>query len=190
MQTLLRCYLVKFGFDWTSHLSMVEFYYKCSINEATTHSLFEVMYGYHPSTLADRLFPLAVLQRMHLIDWHWLQIYEMLLTNSWSYLRKRWQLDQLWLLLFFNREILFIFRRKGYTPVHRNTNILEIRNWVLTYFYLRWVSTLINCCYLRDVDYTPCFIVMYCLMRLRQPLFDLIKQRLKQIRRNMQLILA
>ena len=35
MQTLLRCYCAKSGFDWTSHLSMVEFYYNCSINEAT-----------------------------------------------------------------------------------------------------------------------------------------------------------
>jgi len=34
---------------------MVEFYYSCSINEATTHSPFEVMYGYQPSTPADRL---------------------------------------------------------------------------------------------------------------------------------------
>jgi hypothetical protein len=38
---------------------MVEFYYKFSINEATTHSPFEVMYGYQPSTPADRLFPLT-----------------------------------------------------------------------------------------------------------------------------------
>jgi hypothetical protein len=34
---------------------MVEFYYNCSINETTTHSPFEVMYGYQPSTPADRL---------------------------------------------------------------------------------------------------------------------------------------
>jgi hypothetical protein len=38
---------------------MVEFYYSCSINEATTHSPVEVMYGYQPSTQADRLFPLV-----------------------------------------------------------------------------------------------------------------------------------
>ena len=46
MQTQLRCYYAESGFDWTSHLSIVEFYYICSINEATTHSPFEVMYGY------------------------------------------------------------------------------------------------------------------------------------------------
>ncbi len=48
-----------FGFDWTSHLRMVEFYYNCSINEATSHSPFEVMYGFQPSTHADRLLPLS-----------------------------------------------------------------------------------------------------------------------------------
>jgi hypothetical protein len=45
MQTLLRCYCVKSSFDLSSHLSMVEFCYNCSIKEATTHSPFEVMYG-------------------------------------------------------------------------------------------------------------------------------------------------
>ena len=39
MQTLLRCYCAESGFDWTTDLSMVEFYYNCSINETTTHSL-------------------------------------------------------------------------------------------------------------------------------------------------------
>ena len=38
---------------------MIEFYYNCSINEATTHSPFEVMYGFPTSTLADRLYPLV-----------------------------------------------------------------------------------------------------------------------------------
>ena len=38
---------------------MVEFYYNSSINEATTHAPFEVMYAYQPSILADRLFQLA-----------------------------------------------------------------------------------------------------------------------------------
>jgi len=37
---------------------MVEFYYNCSINEASTHSPFEVMYGYQPSTPVDRLLSL------------------------------------------------------------------------------------------------------------------------------------
>jgi hypothetical protein len=38
---------------------MVEFYYNRSINEATTHSPFEVMYGYQPSTPADRLLSMV-----------------------------------------------------------------------------------------------------------------------------------
>jgi hypothetical protein len=38
---------------------MVELYYNCSIYEATTHSPFEVMYGYQPSTPAKRLLPMA-----------------------------------------------------------------------------------------------------------------------------------
>jgi hypothetical protein len=58
MQTLLRCYCAESGFDWTSQLSMVEFYYNCSTNEAAKHSPFEVMYGFQPSTPADRLLPL------------------------------------------------------------------------------------------------------------------------------------
>ena len=72
MQTLLRCDCAESGFDWTSHLSMAEFNNNCSINEATTHSPFEVVYGYQPSTPADRLVPLAgatsdVIDRLTLI---------------------------------------------------------------------------------------------------------------------------
>ena len=48
MHTLSRCYCAKSGFDWTSNLSMIEFYYNCSINEVTTHSPFEMMHGYPP----------------------------------------------------------------------------------------------------------------------------------------------
>ncbi len=59
MHTPLRCDCAESGFDWTSHLSMVEFYYKCSINEATKHSPFEVVYGYQPSTPAHRLLPMV-----------------------------------------------------------------------------------------------------------------------------------
>ena len=59
MQTLLRCYCTESSFDWTSDLSMVEFYYNYSINEATSHSPFEVMYGFQPSTHADRLLSLT-----------------------------------------------------------------------------------------------------------------------------------
>ncbi len=59
MQTLLRCYCAESGFDQTSHLSMVRFYYNCSINEATSHSPFKVMHGFQPSTHAYRLIPLT-----------------------------------------------------------------------------------------------------------------------------------
>jgi len=38
---------------------MVEFYYNCYINEASKHAPFEVGYGFQPSTLVDRLLPLA-----------------------------------------------------------------------------------------------------------------------------------
>ena len=38
---------------------MVEFYYNCSINEALTHSPFEVMYEYKQSTTAYRPSPLT-----------------------------------------------------------------------------------------------------------------------------------
>ena len=38
---------------------MTEFYYNCLINEATTHSRFEEMYEYQPSTPIEWLFRLA-----------------------------------------------------------------------------------------------------------------------------------
>ncbi len=38
---------------------MVEFYYNCSINEASKHSPFEVSYGFQPATPTDRLLPLT-----------------------------------------------------------------------------------------------------------------------------------
>jgi len=59
MQTLLRCYCAESGSNWASHLSMVEFYYNCSTNEAVRHSPFEVMYGFQTSTPANRLLHLA-----------------------------------------------------------------------------------------------------------------------------------
>jgi hypothetical protein len=38
---------------------MDEFYYNCSTNEANSHSPFEVLYGFQPSTTANRLIPLT-----------------------------------------------------------------------------------------------------------------------------------
>ncbi len=46
MQILLRCYTTESGFDWVSHLPMIEFYYNCSLNEASKHSPFEASYGF------------------------------------------------------------------------------------------------------------------------------------------------
>ena len=40
-------------------MSIAEFYYNYSINEATTHSPFKGVYGYQPSTPADRLLPIV-----------------------------------------------------------------------------------------------------------------------------------
>ena len=128
MQTLLRCYCVESGFDWTSQLSMAWLYYNYSINEVTTPSPFEVMYGYQPSTQADRLLPLAgaktdaydrltLIKDIRYVDNQLLKLY-----------KKGWQADQLGLLLFFSRKILFISQRKGYTSIHKNANTLEIRN--------------------------------------------------------------
>jgi hypothetical protein len=59
MQILLRRYTTESGFDWVSHLPVVEFYYNCTINESSKHSPFEVTYGFQPSTRADRLLSLT-----------------------------------------------------------------------------------------------------------------------------------
>ena len=57
MQIWLRCYTLESGFDRASHLPMVEFYYNCSINEASKHSPFEVSYGFQSFTSSDILLP-------------------------------------------------------------------------------------------------------------------------------------
>jgi len=129
-----------------------------------------------------------VLRQMQLIDWHWLQIYEMSLINFLNYLRKGWQRAHQDGSYFSIGRFVYL-STKGLHIVHKNANTLEIRNWVLTKSYLRWVSNHINCCYLKDVDYTMYSIVIYSLMQLRLPLFDLIKLRLKVIMRNILLIL-
>jgi hypothetical protein len=58
MQILLRCYTIECGLDWASHLPMVELYYNCSINASSTHSPFEVTYGFQPAPSVDRFLPL------------------------------------------------------------------------------------------------------------------------------------
>ncbi len=56
------CYVAihqSLDFDLVSYLPMVEFYYNCSINEASKHSPFEVSYGFQRATHADRLLLLT-----------------------------------------------------------------------------------------------------------------------------------
>ncbi len=112
LQTLLRCYCAKSGSSWTSHLSIVEFYYNCSINESTSHSPFEVMYGFQPSTPGDRFVPLTgasieATDRMTMIT----DIRDVVhqLTKCQ---RSEWRPDRLGLLHFFNREIMSISQPK------------------------------------------------------------------------------
>ena len=126
MHSLLHCYSVKSGFDWTSYLSMVEFDYNYSIYEAPMHSSFEVMYRYQPSILADRLVPLTnaiadAATRLTLITYIRDVVYQLL---KLCILNTKWQIGQLGLLLLFNRETLFIFRMKVYTFFHINANTL------------------------------------------------------------------
>jgi hypothetical protein len=59
VQTLLRCYCTESSLDWASRLSMAEFYYYCSTNQAARYLPFEMIYGFQSSTPADRLLPLV-----------------------------------------------------------------------------------------------------------------------------------
>jgi hypothetical protein len=59
MQILLRCYIAESGFDWVTHIPMVDFYYNCSINEFAKHAPIEVSYGFQPATVVDRLLSLT-----------------------------------------------------------------------------------------------------------------------------------
>ncbi len=59
MQILLRCYTTESGFDWVSHLLMIEFYYNCATNESYKHSPFKASYGFQQATPVDRLLPLT-----------------------------------------------------------------------------------------------------------------------------------
>ena len=46
IKILLRSYTNEIIFYWVSHLSMVEFYYDCSVNEASKIFAFEVSCGF------------------------------------------------------------------------------------------------------------------------------------------------
>ena len=57
MQSLLRCFCAEAGFDWASHLDMVEFAYNSSVNDAGKHSPFETAGGFNPPGPADLMVP-------------------------------------------------------------------------------------------------------------------------------------
>jgi hypothetical protein len=41
--------------EWVSYLHIIDFYYKFSTNDTSTHFLFEESYQHQPTTLLDRL---------------------------------------------------------------------------------------------------------------------------------------
>ena len=55
MQSLLRCYCAEAGYDWASHLDMIEFTYNSTLSESAQHSPFEVSYGFNPDAPVDKL---------------------------------------------------------------------------------------------------------------------------------------
>ena len=57
MQCLLRCYSAETGFDWASHLDLVEFVYNTTVSESAKHSPFEVAQGFNPPLPVDRMLP-------------------------------------------------------------------------------------------------------------------------------------
>lgn len=57
MQSLLRCYCAEAGYDWVSHLDMIEFTYNSTLSESSQHSPFEATYGFNPAAPVDRLVP-------------------------------------------------------------------------------------------------------------------------------------
>ena len=59
MQSLLRCYCAEAGYDWASHLDMVEFSYNSFVNEAGKHSPFEANIGFVPPAPVDLMLPLT-----------------------------------------------------------------------------------------------------------------------------------
>ena len=58
-QCLLRCYCAESGFDWLSHLPMVEFAFNSQENETSRHCHMEYLYGYKPPMPADLIIPAA-----------------------------------------------------------------------------------------------------------------------------------
>jgi hypothetical protein len=123
---------------------MVKFYYNYLISEDSTHSPFEVIYGYRSSTPAHRLLPLTIAtaniaDRLNLVA-DIRDVVNQLLKLS----KERIAAWSTRLLLLFNRETLFIFGLKVYTSVNKNANTLEIKNKVHTRWYLRSVLTLLS----------------------------------------------
>ena len=58
MQSLLRCVCAEAGYDWASHLDMIEFAYNSFVGDAGKHSPFETYYGYQPPAPVDLMLPL------------------------------------------------------------------------------------------------------------------------------------
>ena len=58
MQSLLRCVCAEAGYDWASHLDMIEFSYNSFVGDAGKHSPFETYYGYQPPAPVDLMLPL------------------------------------------------------------------------------------------------------------------------------------
>jgi hypothetical protein len=169
---------------------MAEFYYSCSINEAITHSPFEVMHGYQPSTLADRLFPLAgaaadAAARLTLIA-DTRDVANQLLKLSKERMAARStraaHIFQLGDLVYLSTKELHIRSQKCKHLSDQKLAPCKVISKVDINFYKLLLP--------KGCRLHPVFIVIYCLLRPRPPFFDLIKQRLKVIMRNKQLILS
>jgi len=152
---------------------MVEFYYNCSFNEASQHSSLEAMYGYQPSTHADRLLPLItgvnadatnrltlVLDTRDVVK-HLLQLYkEKMAANSTRFAP-----------LFQSGDLVYLSTKRLHFRSHKCKHLRDQRLGPFkVIFKVNWYSLLEMIFYLRDVDYIRCFIVTYCLMLHRQHL--------------------
>jgi hypothetical protein len=168
---------------------MVEFYYNCFVNEATSCSPFEAMYGFQPSTPANRLLHWLVLLPRQLTDWLWLGISKMLFTNWLNCRRNEWQLVRLGLLLYSNRTIMSIYRQKVSTSDRKSVNTFATNDWVHSRLFVRLILTPTNYCYLKDAVHILCFIATCNPMPHRWHDWDLIRQKLKTTMKSMHLII-
>jgi len=99
---------------------MVEFYYNCSINEASKYSPFEASYGFQPATPVDKLLPLnGALAHVakHLTKMASVRevVRELLTLSKQRMAGRTFVLLSLWV-------ILFSFPLKGYIFIHKRAN--------------------------------------------------------------------